>query len=336
VTIVIAAHNEESTIEARIEDAISQDIDCDLQILVVSDGSTDRTDEIVAAHSDPRVSLLRSTSSAGKTAAQNHAFNTISDEVVVLTDADSRYAPGALAALLQPLADPSVGMTTGAVSFFRSDSDLSTSQSRYWRMELELRQQESRLNMLAVASGPSIAIRRSLIQPMREDVGDDCLLPLQVVSQGCRVVHCPSAIVRDRMPDSPRGELHARARMTARNWVGTWSFPRLLNPLRCPRIAIGLWSHKIMRWLSPLWLTALGGSSVLLALQGGPWRWVWAPIAAAFVAFVAGWLGALFGRTVPIAGAAWSFMVANLGFALGLLLVIRGVRITSYRNVEAS
>jgi len=91
-----------------------------------------------------------------------------------------------------------------------------------------------------------------------------------------------------------------------------------------------------MRWLSPLWLTALGGSSVLLALQGGPWRWVWAPIAAAFVAFVAGWLGALFGRTVPIAGAAWSFMVANLGFALGLLLVIRGVRITSYRNVEAS
>jgi len=82
---------------------------------------------------------------------------------------------------------------------------------------------------------------------MREDVGEDCLFRLQVIEQGYRVVHAEEAIVTDRIPERSTGELRARSRMTARNWIGTWSIAKLLNPLRHPRIAFGLWSHKVLR-----------------------------------------------------------------------------------------
>ncbi len=150
------------------------------------------------------------------------------------------------------------------------------------------------------------------------------------------VVHVDNAVVIDRMPNTARGEFRARSRMTARNWVGTWSHPRLLNPFLYPRVAVALWSHKILRWLSPIPLFLLLASIVLMGFLGGPWRWAWLAVGTAIVAIVAGSAAARLGRRIPVCSASWAFVLANAGFARGLLIVARGIRVKTYRNVTES
>ena len=333
VTVLITAWNEEAVIEARIHNALSIAGDAaDLRVLVVSDGSTDRTNAIVESINDPRVKLLGLTPNAGKTAAQNTALEVIDSDIVIFTDAGSTFSDTFQEAMLAPFADPTVGLVDATVRFTQSADAIGAGQSRYWRYEQQLRRAETRAGMQAVASGAGLAIRRSLIQPMRQDVGEDCLLPLQVIEQGFRVVHADDAIVTDRMPESSRGELRARSRMTARNWLGTWSHAKLLNPLRHPCIALGLWSHKVLRWLSPIFLVALLVSTSVLGAQGNPWFWVWiVPLLIVGVSSLGG-AATYAGVHIPLAGTAWSFMLANVGFAAGLWQVLRGKRSTAYRN----
>lgn len=333
VTVLITAWNEEAVIEKRVHNALSIALpDVDLLVMVASDGSTDRTNVIVESINDPRVMLLGLTSNVGKTAAQNAALDVIDSDIVILTDAGSTFSDTFQEAMLAHFADPTVGLVDATVRFTQSTDAIGAGQSRYWCYEQRLRRAETRVGIQAVASGAGLAIRRSLIQSMREDVGEDCLLPLQVIEQGFRVVHADDAVVTDRMPDSPKGELRARSRMTARNWIGTWSHAKLLNPLRHPRIALGLWSHKVLRWLSPIFLVALLVSTSVLGAQGNSWFWIWLVPLLIVGASSLGGAANYAGVHIPLAGAAWSFMLANVGFAAGLWQVLLGKRTTAYRN----
>ena len=110
-----------------------------------------------------------------------------------------------------------------------------------------------------------MAVRRQLLRPLPAHVGDDCIIPLDVVAAGALVRHAATAIAHDVNETRIHRELRARARMTARNWTGTWMHPRLLSPLHHPGFAFALWSHKLLRWLSPVLLAMMGGSALLLS-----------------------------------------------------------------------
>ena len=332
VTIFITAHNEAETIEARVRNALEA---CrgapEAEVLVVSDGSTDETERIVRSIDDSRVRFHQTSGNVGKTAAQNEGMELVRGEVVVFTDADSSFAEGFLDVVTEGFRDPRVGLVDCQVRFDQGDGSIGENQSRYWRFEQSVRRQESDLGILAVASGAGLSIRRSLIRPMREDVGEDCLLPLQVVEQGFLVRHMSNALVVDRMPASTQGELRARSRMTARNIRGTLSHPRLLNPLGRPGVAMGLWSHKLLRWLSPVWLGLLIGSVASIAGIAADWT-VSMIIVLAIMGF--GWasiraLGS--SLSIPGLGALGAFSLANLGFAVGIVKAMRGTG-PRYRN----
>lgn len=332
VTVLITAHNEQAGISQRIRNVLACDYPVDrLTILVASDGSTDDTDRIVLAFGEPRVRLFRPVHRIGKTETQNHAIATVSANIIVFTDADTSFDTGFLRAITRPFADPAVGGVDGHLLFAREAGAVAQSQGFYWSQELKIRGLESRLGWLTVASGACFAVRRNLFRPMTASVGEDCLIPLDVVRQRYRMVHAGDALAFDRMPSEPQREFRTRARMTLRNWQGTWLYPDLLNPLRHPGVAFALWSHKVLRWLSPVFLGLWLIPGVLTLSETGP-------------AITPGWLGVMFmlagtigwatsGREhgVPVAGTVYGFFLANAGFAVGVFRALAGRRITAYR-----
>ncbi len=335
LTVLITVFNEKAVIERRIDNILSCDYPREkLDVLIASDGSTDGTDDLVRKFNDSCVRLYRPEYRTGKSDTQNQAVSKAKGEIVVFSDADSEFDRNFLRAIVLPFANPEVGGVDGHLQFIASGgSAISQSQGSYWRHELEIRKLESDLGILAVASGACMAVRKKLFLPLAASVGEDCLVPLNVVLQGAKMIHSVDAITYDEMPSSVRGEFNTRVRMTLRNWQGTWMFPELLNPFKNPGIAFALWSHKILRWLSPFFLISwllLGLGSLLnetvfpYTLNGG--------VSLLFLlAALAGAIASYFKIRFPIAGAVYGFCVANTGFLIGVLRAVLKHKMVLYK-----
>ncbi len=332
VSIIVAVRNEEGTIGAKLADCINLDYPADrLEILVVSDNSADKTEEIVEefAKRDARIRLLADRRKLGKSGVQNLAVEHASGDILCFTDANTHTCPDALKVIVENLADPAVGLATANVHFGQPDSAVAEGQGAYWRFELMLRELESDLGILATSSGQLLAMRRELFRPLPVMYGDDCVLPLDVRLQGYRVVQDARVVVYDTMPSSIKGEFRARVRMTARNWTGTLARPAILNPFRFPLTSWGLISHKLLRWLTPFFLAVLLVSNILLAVRGG-WMAACLLQVAFYIAACIGWLRARKGASAWIFGYPFAFCLANVGFFLGMVKVLRGQKIVSY------
>lgn len=335
VTILLTVCNEETKIEHRVRNILECTYPAGkLEILVASDGSTDKTEELVArlGENEP-VRLFCSGGRLGKTGTQNLAFAEIHSEIVVFTDADTVFHPEFLTEMIKPFRDRRTGMVSANLLFSKDGNAVSEGQGYYWNYELKLRRYESALGILAVGSGQCMGVRKGLLIPLPVFVGEDCIVPLDVVLQGYRIVHQATAIAYDQMESEPEREFRTRVRMTLRNWVGTWLRPELLNPLRHPGYAFSLWSHKILRWLSPFLLIGCVLSlSVLRA--SGRYDLPFIMMVFFFLVSVAGWAGERYGRNIPVASHGYSFLLANAGFLIGVTKALYGARIVTYRSGE--
>ena len=332
ISIIIAVRNEEHNIAAKLIDCTNLEYPADrLEIVIVSDNSTDKTEEIVkeCAERDPRIRLLAATGQSGKSAAQNLGAEHARGDILFFTDADTRTRPGTLTVLMENFADPNVGLVTADVYLGQPGNAVAEGQGMYWRFELFLRKLESELGILATGSGQLLLMRKELYRPMQAVYGDDCVLPLDVRLQGRRVVQDTRVVVYDIMPNSIKGELRARIRMTARNWTGTLSRGAILNPFRFPLTAWSLISHKLLRWLTPFFLAVLLVANVALAWQGQ-----WVVLCVLQILFYLGawigWLRARKGEPAWVFAYPFAFCLANIGFLLGMVKVMRREKITSY------
>lgn len=334
VTVLVTVYNEADRIKTRIENILQcRYPESNLEILVASDGSTDATDDSVTMMDDPRVRLFRPEQRRGKTDTQNQAIRQATGDIIVFTDADTRFDNDFLVEVVAPFANLSVGGVDGHLLFITDQSSgISQSQGFYWKQELDIRKLESQLGILAVASGACMAIRRSLFRPIQATVGEDCVAPLDVVMQGYRMVHADKAIAFDEMEHETVKEFRTRTRMTLRNWQGTWNYPQLLNPFIHPGIAFSLWSHKILRWLSPFFLIIITVGAFPLAINSDHRSAIALLIGAFYLAGLLGWMSELRGWRIPLVRTVFSFLVANTGFFIGVITaVFSNKRITSYR-----
>jgi cellulose synthase/poly-beta-1,6-N-acetylglucosamine synthase-like glycosyltransferase len=332
VSIILPVHNEEKGLAAKLQNCLELQYPCELlEILVVSDHSTDNTEGIAQefAGRHPRIRFFRTQGRAGKSNAQNLAAHEAKGDILFLTDANSHTQPDVLKLLISNFADPKVGLVTATLHFSEPTNAIGEGQGLYWRYELFLRRAESALGILATASGAALAMRRVLFRPMQEIYGDDCILPLDVRLQGYRVLHDSRPIVFDSMPHSIEGELRARVRMTTRNWTGTLSRPALMNPLSYPLTSWGLISHKLLRWLTPFLLVLIFLTNTFLVLRGElviPWL---AQVLFYFAAIV-GWIRVRKRARAGIFAHPFSFCLANVGFLLGMIQAFRTRRIVAY------
>lgn len=332
VSIIIPVHNEEQRIASKMENCLNLAYPHELiEIIVASDCSTDKTEEIVRrfATQDSRIHWLASQIRAGKSGVQNLAAQRARGDLFFFTDANTTMPPAVLRAIVNNLADPGVGLATATVLLGDPGNAVEKGQGFYWRFELFLRSAESKLGILATGSGQALLVRRELFRPLPSCYGDDCIMPLDVRAQGYRVIQDRGANVFDTMPHTIEGELRARVRMTARNWAGTLARPAVLNPFGFPLTSLGLVSHKLLRWLTPFLLATIFVCSLLLAISGQLRLLWWLQLGFYFSALV-GWQLTRKRRPAWVFGYSFSFCLANVGFFLGMVKALRSQKIVAY------
>ena len=331
VTILLTVHNEEDVIGNRLDNLLTQDYRPDLlNILVVSDHSNDGTEGIVRSYCKDNSNIelyLAQNEIGGKTAAQNEAIPRIQSDLLIFTDANISFEPDFVSEVVKSFEDQDVGAVDGRLIFQKSDGSISESQGHYWSYELDLRELESRLGLMAVSSGATLGIRRHLFREMANWVGEDCIVPLDIIQQGYRVVHNKNALAYETAPKDFSSELKARVRMTLRNWQGTWAYSSLLNPCRNFRYSFSLWSHKLLRWLTPYFIVGSFVFSVLGAMDGFLLNWFL--LSFFLLSFLSAALGTLnfVARSFPPARHAYSFIAANIGFAIGVYRALNGTKV---------
>lgn len=272
VSISLPAYNEEESIRETLEGLLALDYPADrLQILVVSDASTDRTDEIVREFEGRGVELLRLDRRTGKTGAENAAAKHLRGEIVVNTDATIGIPPGSLRPLVRAFRDPSVGVASGrdvSVAGREEDAEIETGESGYVGYEMWVRALETRAGSIVGASGCLYAIRGELHRgAVPEGMSRDFAAALTAREHGYRAVSVQEAVCRVPRTASLRREHRRKARTMARG-LATLAYKRhLLNPLRNGAFALMLFSHKLCRWLLPLALPLGLAGLILLAFR---------------------------------------------------------------------
>lgn len=332
VSIIVPVHDEEQKIAAKLENCLELLYPPDrFEILVASDCSTDTTEEIVRRFiaRDSRIQWLQSDRRVGKSGVQNLAARHARGDLLLFTDANTAMPHGVLRMMVDHLSDPTVGLSTARVLFGRPKDSVEKGQGFYWRYELFLRSAESDLGILATGSGQALLVRRELFQPLPSCYGDDCIMPLDIRAQGYKIIQEREATVYDAMPQGIDGELRARIRMTARNWTGTLSRPPVLNPLKFPLTALGLISHKLLRWLTPFFLAIILVCNTLLALQR-QFIFLWCLQAVFYLSALVGWQLTRKQRPAWVFGYSFSFCLANIGFLLGMVKAFRNQKIVAY------
>jgi cellulose synthase/poly-beta-1,6-N-acetylglucosamine synthase-like glycosyltransferase len=339
LTVAIAVHDEAEHIAERIDDALAQaGAGSPLEVLIGSDGSTDATEAIVTAYAarDPRVHLLALPRS-GQTATQAALFAAARGEAVVLTDAETRFAAGCLAALAEALRDPRVGCVTGRLEWRdEAATATSTQEGLYWRYERRVRELESRAGLLTAVTGALLAVRSSAYRAVPPSASMDHLLPLYVREAGGLVVYVPDAIATDRPISGLREQLRNRTRTATRGIRANLSMVGALAPWRRPGPAVAIWSHKLLRWATPWFVLVVAGAGLVLGLSGQPVYLV-APLVVGGLAALAAVAHVLIGagrhpwRAVTFVR---SFAVVNVAFATGWLNVIRGREIEVWHRAE--
>lgn len=279
VVVVISAYNEERDIEATVRNKLAQDYPDELlKVIVVSDESSDRTDEIVAAIASEhpgRVTLVRQSPRQGKTQALNRAISMSASDIVVFSDANSIYEPGAIRALVRNFADSTVGYVTGRMVYTnKTGSAVGEGAGSYMGYENLLRSFETRIGSIVGADGGIDAVRRELYVPMRADQLPDFVLPLAVVEQGKRVVYEPGAVLHEPALSHAADEFRMRVRVSLRALWALYDKRGLLNPFRHPVFAWQLFSHKVLRYMAFIPLAGAFVFSGLAAQTQALWQWI--------------------------------------------------------------
>ncbi|MCU1304257.1 MAG: hypothetical protein JWQ87_4541 [Candidatus Sulfotelmatobacter sp.] len=265
-SIAMVVRNEERWLESKMENLLALDYPQSLyQIVVVSDGSTDRTDVILRQYADnPRVTLLMNQLPRGKAAGVNDAISLAAGEIVILTDARQKIESGAIRLLVENFADPQVGCVSGALMLGDPESgEALKGMGLYWRIEKKIRELESESGSVVGATGALYAVRKELLTPVPEGtILDDVYIPLQVARQKKRVVFEPRARVWDDPDLGAEREFARKVRTLSGNYQLVQLAPWLLkseNPLRFEFI-----SHKLLRLVVPFALAALLVGSIVL------------------------------------------------------------------------
>jgi cellulose synthase/poly-beta-1,6-N-acetylglucosamine synthase-like glycosyltransferase len=287
VSIVIAVRNGERYIREKLDSVLALDYPKELlEVWVASDGSRDKTDDIVREFAWSGIQLVRIPES-GKAAALNAAIRKSEGEILLLTDVRQKLATDSLSRLVSCFADPTVGVVSGRLLICKGENREEANIGLYWRYETWIRDNLSRIDSIFGATGALYAIRRKLAVRMPEQILlDDVYMPLSAFFAGYRLIVEPAALVYD-VPTPLNVEFRRKVRTLAGNYQLLRYYPQLLTSAN--RMWLHFVSYKLGRLLLPFALITIALGSCWLPM---PWKWIFIVLQGAFygLAYIDNWI----------------------------------------------
>lgn len=266
VTFLITAYNEERSIAEKLEDTISLDYPKEkLEVMVASDGSTDRTDEIVKGFSDRGVVLKRVEGRVGKTATQNEAVEAATGDIIIFSDATTNYSKEAIKKIVRNYVDKKVGAVSGRYEYVNpSGAAVGLGTILFWKYENLIKKMQTRIKTITGCCGCIYSLRRELYEPLPRDIISDLVEPLKILEKGYRIVFEPDAVAYEETTETSKQEFSMRVRVISRGMQGLWYMRALFNPFRYGFVSFQLFSHKVLRWMVPFMLFLLFVCNIFL------------------------------------------------------------------------
>ncbi len=335
VAVLIAVYNEERVIQAKVQNCLAIDYPADhVEFLIGLDAPTDSTSDRLAQMQSNRFRALHFSERRGKLAVLCDLARNTSAEILVLTDANTMLEPSAVRNLVRHFADPEVGVVSGEEIRVAVPGTETGAEGLYWRYESAVKILESRLNCSLGGNGAALAVRCSLFTPRQDLIVEDFQIPLEIRFQGHRVVYDPEAIAVEEIAPTLAAQFVRRVRIGAGNYQTLFAHLNYLNP-RHGFLAFSFFSHRVLRWLTPLLLPAAFACSLLLAT-----RKAFASLAAAQVLF---YLMAALGywlkkraKPLRLCSGPFHFCVMNLALFLGLLRFLKGQQALAWKPTPRS
>ena len=329
ISIVITAHNEERRIAAKLENTLLLDYPMQaLEIIVASDCSSDRTEQIVrdCANSSGRpIKLYRQAERLGKTVAQHRGVQQSTGEIIVLSDATTLYEPDALKMLVRNFADPEVGCVAGQLTYVsRAQTSVGKSCNSYWNYEKIIKQSESNLGSLIGVSGCLYAVRRSCFSQLAPAMIDDFVIASEIHLQGRRIVYEPAAIAIEDTNSRGRDEFRMRVRVIEQTFNALYHYRRILSLKHHGMFAFQMISHKVIRYLIPLLLFIAFISNLVLIGVSPIFLIGFAGQILFYVAALVGFVGDRFGLKLGLLGAPYYFILINAAIIAAFWKFMRG------------
>jgi biofilm PGA synthesis N-glycosyltransferase PgaC len=269
-TLIVAAFNEEEFITEKIENTLLLNYPKDkLEIIFVTDGSSDRTPELVAEY--PQIKLLHSAERKGKISAVHRAIETVTTELMVFTDANTFLNQDALFYLCRHYADAKVGAIAGEKRVVIEDTaDATAGEGFYWKYESKLKEWDSELYSVVGAAGELFSIRKNLYEPVPiNSILDDFMISMRIAEKGFLIVYEPEAFASERSSANITEELKRKVRIAAGGIQSVIWLKSLLSPFKYPVLTFQYISHRVLRWtITPLLMITALVLNVLLVLDG--------------------------------------------------------------------
>jgi len=342
VSFIISAYNEEKIISEKLKNSLDFNYPEDkLEIMVISDASSDNTDNIVGqwASKHSRIRLIRQTTRLGKSIGLNKGIEEAKGEIVVFSDANAMYDSNAIRALVEHFDDKKVGYVIGKALYVDDvKSAAANSENLYWKYELLIKELESRFYSVVGGDGAIYAIRKFLYWSLDADDINDFVNPLQIVAHGYRGIFCHEAVCYEGAAADFHKEFQRKRRIVNRSWRATKKYLRLFDFRKHLLFLFELLSHKIFRWFTWLFLLILlfsniiiiiinfGGSIYLLFLLGQFLLYLLA---------VSGYLLTKANKELPsFISIPFYFSLVNIAAFLGILDDLRGKKYTTWNHVR--
>jgi len=326
VTILITAYNEEKIIREKLKNTFEIDYPPEkIEILVASDGSTDRTDAIVKSFHPQKVKLFRQEGRKGKTYTQNKAVEQATGEIILFSDATTMYRQNVLREMLPNFADETVGCVAGKLIYIdNSKSNVGKGAKSYWNYETFLKEAESNACSLIGASGCLYAVRKSAYQPMYPEACSDFLICTVIYRQGLRSVYEPNAVCTEETNKKTDKEMRMRVRVISQTFTDLWRNREMLNPFRSGFYAVELFSHKVLRYAVPLFLILILFSSLIAAFQSLFFAAIYALQILFYLTAFIGWLLEKRNAKIGVFAIPLYFVLANLASVLAFFKFLQG------------
>jgi cellulose synthase/poly-beta-1,6-N-acetylglucosamine synthase-like glycosyltransferase len=336
VSIIIAAYQEEKTIQRRIENLLSLDYPKDkLEIIVASDGSTDRTVEIARQFENEGIKVLDFKENRGRAAVHNSAAKIAKGEIFIFTDAETEFQNDFLKAIVRMFKNPKLGAGAGELIIKARNTPIGETGIFYSGIERKQRDYEYRLGILPFASGACFCIRKELWEDIPAHSDIDNVLPLRVIEKDFSVFYCKDAVAFDYAVSERRQFFRARYRTALRSMTDILSEVPRLAKKRKFGVLFALFSHRLLRWWGSLLLPVIFFSNLSLLDKGFLYWGIFACQLGLNGLALVGYLQDRFGFPrifSRIPGASYSFLLSNIAFVWAVINYLLGKKITAYRR----